>query len=83
MHNEQELKQYDRWGVRRPEHIPHGTAEDIRANLKRLETTNWRLEGNKLIADTDQGPLVQFIPTNYVCRGTDEQGLPILDKLEL
>ena len=81
MYEEKELRQFDRWGVARPSHDPHGTIEEIRANLKRANTSNWRLEGNVLYADSDFGPLVQTIPTDYICKGTDDQGLPILVKI--
>lgn len=74
---------FSRWGKDAPAHYPHGTPDEIRANLKPVNPRNWRLEGNELIADTDFGRLVQFIPTNYICKGTDEDGLPILVKLDV
>lgn len=85
MHDEKELKQYDRWGKARPTHLPHNVVDTfenpLSEQLKRVKCSNWRMEGNKLIADTDQGPLVQYIPTNYICLGTDKKGLPILKKV--
>jgi hypothetical protein len=83
VHDEKTLQEFDRWGKARPTSEGHGTPEEIRANLKRAQCSNWRLEGNVLYADTDFGPLVQTIPTNYICRGTDSEGLPILAKLSL
>lgn len=83
MHDEQTLAWFDRMGKQRPTSDAHGTPEEIRANLRRVQTTNWKLEGNVLTADTDQGPLVQTIPTNYICKGTDDDGLPILVKLSV
>ena len=61
----------------------HGTVEDIRAQMKRLETRNWRQVGNRLECDTDQGTLSQVIPTDYICLGTDGTGMPILRKIDL
>ena len=78
-----EDKQYVKWGVPPPERSSHGTPDEIRASLVKAVCTNWRLEGNKLTADTNLGTLVQFIPTDMVCDGTDSQGLPILRKLVL
>jgi len=80
-HDEQLLKLYQKWGVKPPAHFPHGTEEEIRANLKPLKAHKWYMEGNVLVAETDQGILKQSIPTNYICKGIDEQGLPILEKL--
>lgn len=78
-----EDRQYIKWGVAPPEHQAHGTPEEIRANLKAAECTNWRLDGNKLTADTNFGTLVQYIDPSYVCDGTDNNGLPILRKIVL
>lgn len=64
-----------------PSVFPHGTEEDIRSQLKPVKTWGWTLAGNQLSCMTDQGPLVQTIPNNYICKGTDEQGLPILEKI--
>lgn len=59
----------------------HGTDDDIRSKLKPLKATSWRSEGNKLIGTTEMGEIVQFIPTDYICKGIDEEGLPILEKI--
>lgn len=61
----------------------HGTDDDIRAKLKPMKFTNWRTEGNLLIADGPEGRLAQRIPTDYICEGTDENNLPILKKIVL
>lgn len=87
MHNEKELKEFDKWGVPRPTHLPHGVTDTpenpLGEQLKRLKCTNWRMEGRKLICDTDQGVLVQFLPsTDYICHGTDDNGMPILKKVD-
>jgi hypothetical protein len=44
-----------------PEATPHGTEEDISKKLVKLEAKSWRLEGNKLIAETEMGPVVNLI----------------------
>lgn len=65
-----------------PATYPHGTEEDIRNNLRQLKPDSWRMEGNKLIGMTDMGDLVQYLPTDYICKGTDDNGLPILEKIK-
>lgn len=82
MLDERELKQYDRWNVPRPSHTPHGTEQDIQANLSSVKPRNWRQEGNRLIADTDWGELVQLIPVDYLLDGIDERGLPKFKRIE-
>lgn len=79
----EELELFKQWQVPLPSRDAHGTPEDIRSNLKRLTPRNWRLKGNQLIADTDFGPLVNYIPTDYILDGVDEDNLPKLRKLVL
>lgn len=87
MHSEGYLKWFDKHGKPRPVHEEH--AEDSKENplssrLKRVQASNWRMEGpGKLVADTDMGPLVQWIPHEYVCEGTDNNGHPILRKIKI
>lgn len=66
-----------------PVAIPHMTEEEIQKNMKELKPNSWKLEGNKLIGETEFGPLVQFIPTDYILTGTDDKGLPVLKKIVL
>lgn len=83
MLSERELEWYDRHGKQRPIHAAHGedTWENpASARLERLQCTNWRLQGNKLTCDTNNGPLVQFIPTNYILDGS-ENGMPKFRKI--
>lgn len=70
-------------GIAPPKAYPHGNAEEIRAKLKRANFKSWRLEGNRLIGDSDLGPVTQIIPTDYICHGMDSEGLPILKKVVL
>lgn len=73
---------YQKHGHEPPEHIPHDlTPEDIKHRVKSVRPVNWRAEGNRLIADTDVGELVQFIPTSHIFTGTDEKGLPTFRKI--
>lgn len=66
-----------------PTAVPHGFDEDIREKLKAQKPTEWRLEGNKLIGKTEMGDVAQYIGTDYILKGTDENGLPILEKIVL
>lgn len=81
--DEKVLKEFQKWGKTPPSHDPHGTPEDIRANLRKLLPTKWTLEGNRLMGMTEAGPYCQFIPTDYILKGTDKKGLPILEKIKL
>ena len=76
-------KMYEKWGVTPPSTTPHGTDDDIRSNLRKAVPTNWRQEGNKLICDTELGPLVNMIPTDMLLVGVDKKNLPILRKITL
>lgn len=79
--NDNQKEMYERWGKTPPTSEPHGTPEEIAKNMVKLKPTSWRQEGNKLIGETPMGPLVQFIPTDMLLMGTDEKGLPILQKM--
>lgn len=85
MYNDAELKQFDKLGIKRPEHSSHGvTPNELGERLRRLNIRNWRLEGNQLKGMTDMGPFVQTIPSNYILVGTDENtSLPIFRKVVL
>lgn len=81
MLNDNEKEMYSRWGKAEPTHEPHGTADEIAENMIELRPTKWRQEGNKLIGDTKMGKVVNIIPTDVMLRGTDKDGLPILEKM--
>ena len=68
-------------GAAPPVAIPHLTEEELAENMKQFKPNEWRLEGNKLIGETEIGTLVQFIPTDVVLTGTDENGLPTFRKV--
>lgn len=73
---------YARQGVEPPEKISHGITDDkIIDNLVKFKATSWRQQGNQLIAEGEMGRLVQRIPSDVICKGMNEQGLPILEKV--
>ena len=73
---------YVKHKVTPPSFQAHGTEEDILKKLKRLDCTNWRMEGpGNLICDTEMGPLVNRLSTDIIMTGVDEQGLPILNRI--
>lgn len=74
-----ERKQYERWGVEPPAHEEHG--EFDASMLIPFKATRWWIEGNILYGEGNHGVISNAIPTNYICKGTDEQGLPILVKI--
>jgi hypothetical protein len=76
------LKFFEKHGLKPPEHISHEmTPDDISKKVERVSMTNWRQEGNRLICDTEMGPLVNYIPTDLLLTGTDLHGLPVLTKI--
>lgn len=65
-----------------PEVFSHGTEEDIRAKLKPLKLSNWRMEGpGCLVADSEVGKVVNHINPSFICTGTDTEGLPVLTRI--
>jgi hypothetical protein len=81
MQDEKYNKQYERWGAARPSHAEHGFPEDIRERLEKAVVEKWWLQGNQLFAETQHGTVSQTIPTNYICVGMDDKGLPMLQKI--
>jgi hypothetical protein len=55
----------------------------ISEQMRKSTTRNWRMEGNQLLCDTEHGKVVQTIPTDYICTGTDSDNKPILQKIVL
>lgn len=74
---------FERWGVALPSRDTHGTEEDIRNNLTPLKVKKWWMEGNKLMADTDQGKYCQFLPTDVICTGVGSDGMPQLTRIKV
>ena len=88
MFDEATLKWFDRMGVERPTHIPHGVTDTpdkpLGDQLVRLKCWNWRIKGNQLMCDTNYGPFVQNLrETNLICHGDGPDGLPVLTKINL
>lgn len=79
--DERELKQYDRWGVNRPTHEEHG--EFDLDKLVPFKAHRWWCEGDLLYAEGNHGVVVNRIPVDYICLGTDENNLPILRKVDI
>lgn len=83
--DEKQLNWYDKQGVDRPTHLPHGVTDTpenpLSEQIPNLKCSNWRLQGNKLICDTEHGEFAQFIDPSYICLGTDDKGLPILKSI--
>lgn len=78
-----ETAEFEKWGKLPPTVEGHGTDQDIRENMKVALPTQWRLEGNQLIGQTELGKIVQTIPTDYILHGTTDDGLPDLRKVVL
>lgn len=82
MQNDKDAKWFERNGLTPPSSTPHGvSADDLSDRLTPLKAESWRLEGNRLIAKTRMGEVVNLINPNYIMTGVDENNLPILKKL--
>lgn len=67
-----------------PEHIPHGgTIEDIASKRPVVKHGPWKQEGNMIICTCDIGHHASPIPTSHILTGTDDNGHPILTKVEV
>ena len=73
---------YIKHKVEPPKFDTHGTEEDIRKKLKKLECTNWHMEGpGMLVCDTEMGPLINMLSPDIIMTGLDDSGLPILTRI--
>jgi hypothetical protein len=82
MHDQKYLDWFNRHGLTPPNHTSHGvTPSDIRDKLRPLQPRSWRLEGNRLIASTDMGDVVNYIDPNYIMTGVDGDNLPVFRRL--
>lgn len=82
MQDEKILNWFNRHGLTPPRHISHDLrVDDISTKLRPLKAHSWRLEGNRLIAKTDMGDVVNYIDPSYVMTGVDDNNLPILKKI--
>ncbi len=66
-----------------PTREQHGSEASVSENLVPLKLTNWRLEGNMLMADSSLGTYGHRIPSDLIMTGLNEDGLPILRKVVL
>lgn len=76
-----QVREYEMWQKPLPSIKVHGYPDEIRENLKQMKPKTWKLQGNKLTGDTEMGELAQFISTDLILTGTDENGLPIFKKI--
>lgn len=74
----------ERHGATPIESIPHGTEDDITEKMKGTVHGDWVQMGNVLICrKCPNHHQTEPIPTEYLLKGTDNKGLPILEKLKL
>jgi len=74
---------YRKLDVPIPATSQHGTEDDIASKLVPMMPNKWKLAGNQLIAETENGTHVQTIPTDYILTGTDEKGMPIFKRIDI
>jgi hypothetical protein len=75
------LKLYKKWGVEAPSHEEHGQFNETL--LVPFKAIKWWTEGGILYGEGNHGLVANRIPTDVICKGTDENGLPILEKLAI
>lgn len=84
MLDNKDLKWFQRNNLTPPSSVSHGlTPDEIGSKVKPLKPHSWRLEGNRLIAKTEMGELVNYISTDYILTGIDKDGLPVLTKIKV
>ena len=83
MQDGQARKFFEKHGLTPPTSEAHGTEDDIARNLTPQKVQRWWLEGNQLKGETSSGVFGQTIPSNYICKGIDDKGKPILKKIVL
>lgn len=79
-----EDKIYEEWGVEPPSHESHATEEEIKEALSKPVVHHWKQKGAVLICDAcpwEHATEPRF--KDYILTGTDEKGLPILQKVVL
>lgn len=75
-----------KYKIEAPEAISHGV-EDTASNplsdqIPKNTVISYVLEGNKLTAQTDLGEVVNFLPTEFILHGVDNNGHPILRRFD-
>lgn len=82
MRDDKDRAWFEKHGLTPPSHTEHGVNQDnIRDKLKRLEAKKWRLEGNRLVAETDMGEVVNYIDPDVIMTGVDENNLPVFKRI--
>lgn len=82
MQNDKADDWYVKHGITPPTTTPHGVSpDDLSEKLKPLKARSWRLEGNRLIAKTDMGEVVNYIDPGVIMTGVDENNLPVFRRI--
>ena len=72
---------FERHNLTPPSHVPHGNVDDIDKNMRPAKIRSWHLKGNRLIAETDMGKLVNYIDPRYIMTGVDSNNMPIFKRV--
>lgn len=72
--------EYAKWGVEPSKSHEHGQFDE--SMLIPFQADKWWIEGNMLHAEGNHGHFAAPIPTDYLCKGIDADGLPILVKID-
>jgi hypothetical protein len=82
MQDDKSQSWFNRHGVAPPSSIPHGVSlDDVASKLRPLKAKAWKLEGNRLIADTHMGQVINYIDPGVIMTGVDSDNLPIFKRI--
>jgi len=73
--NQSDELDYSELGVEAPSHDEHEEKIPINVGFE------WKQKGNYIYREGAEMRASSKIPTNYILKGTDEAGMPILEKL--
>ena len=76
-------KLYEELGLEAPEHIAHLTEDELREKIKTPSNHKWSQQGALLSCVCELGHHTTQIPTSHILQGTDERGLPVLQRVQV
>jgi hypothetical protein len=81
---EVDKSQYEAWGVAPPSHEPHAHESVIEKYFaEKVRHGNWKQKGNYIECGSCPFRHGHAIDVSLILKGTDPEGLPILEKLDI
>jgi hypothetical protein len=72
---------YYELGLTPPESIAHMTEEELREKLTPIHNHRWSQQGTTLSCSCELGTHTTQIPTSHILTGTDNKGMPQLQRI--